>query len=241
MTSASLTQSTGPEATNEALNFYLRAVWAKLAAGAIVAALAAWTLAMVPFLRASVLIETGQASIGLTLVGVAIAAAPFIIWAGARVFARAPNLLNPIWFWLFALAAGAGANALALLFLRDSVVSVFVLAAAGFAAINLANRLVRQTPAWMAALLFIAIGLAGEWVINAVLNGAWPFAALDLAAIGVFALLIALRAPAFARIQQSLSRPTPKAGVTYGAMHLITLAQARSVQPIGTNNKEVRS
>lgn len=241
MTSAALTRTDETRTTSGSLNQYLRAVWARLAAGALVAALAAWTLVMIPFVRASVLIEAGGASIGLTVAGVVLAASPFIIWAGARMFARGPNLLNPIWFWLFAIAAGAGANTLALLFLRDSVVSVFVLATIGFSAVWLAHYMARQTPAWLAALLFAGMGLGGEWIINAVLDGSWPFTALDLASIGFFALLIALRAPAFPRIHQELTRPSPKAGVTFGAMHLIALAEARIKRPISTIIKDTRS
>ena len=49
MTSAALTQSGTPETGEGALNLFLRAVWARLASGALLAALAAWSLAMVPF------------------------------------------------------------------------------------------------------------------------------------------------------------------------------------------------
>lgn len=230
MTSAALGRQSARDTTDDGLNLYLRAVWARLATGALFAALAAWIVATVPFLRSSILIEAREASIGLSLIGVALAASPLLIWAMARLFARAPNVINPVWYWPFAVSVGAASNTLAMLFMRHSVVSVFVLAAAGFICIHLAHRLVRQTPSWAAALIFITACVGGEWVINAVLDGAWPFIALDLAAIGLFALLIAVRAGAFARIREALPRPDAKAGVTYAAMHLINLAEARAPQ-----------
>lgn len=241
MTGAALTQSGTPEAGEGALNLFLRAVWARLASGALLAALAAWSLAMVPFLRVALLIEAQGIAIGLSLLGVALAASPFILWAAARVFARGPNLLNPLWFWLFAVSAGAGVNTLALLFLRDSVVSVFVLAASGFAALHLAHRLAHQIPNWAAACIFLAVGLAGEWIITAVLAATWPFIALDLAAIGLLGLLIMLRAGAFPHIRQAMTRPRGKTGVTYAAMHLLTLADARVAQPSHAITKETKS
>jgi hypothetical protein len=65
------------------------------------------------------------------------------------------------------------------------------------------------------------------------------FIALDLTAIGLFALLIALRAGAFARVRGALARPNAKAGATYAAMHLVALAEARAAQP--TIHKEATS
>lgn len=213
-------------ALDPSLPAYLRAVWAKLAAGAFLAALTAWCVSMLAPLRAMLVIEHNDASLGLTLLGVSVAGAPFIVWAVARVFARGPNLINPIWYWLFVVAAGAAANTLAVLFLRDSVVSVFVLGALGFGAIYLARRIGLPAPPFVEALVFIAAALGGEWAINAVLKGSWPFTALDLCGIAVFAGLILLRAGAFVAIRRNLKRANAKAGVTYAAMHLITLANA---------------
>ena len=230
MAGAALSQSHAHSAPDAALNLYLRAVWSRLATGAFVAAVCAWLVAMLPPLRASILIEYGAASIGLTLVGVALAASVSLIWVGARLFARGPNLLNPVWFWFFCATAGAAGNALALLFLRESVVSMFALAAAGMAAVHIAHRFVRQLPSWASAILFAATGSGGEWMADSLLHRAWPYIAIDLAALAVLALLIAARADAFPAIQQSLSRPSPKAGVTYAAMHLIALADAPSAK-----------
>lgn len=226
-----------PEAGSEIapdreLNLYLRAVWARLAAGAFAAALSAWCVSVIPLLRSSIVIEHANVSLGLTLFGVSLVAAPFIIWAGARIFARGPNLLNPAWYWLFVIGAGAATNALAVLFLREAVVSIFISACIGFGAIQLAHRLADHVPSWLTALIFIGAALGGDWVIDAVLKEAWSFTALDIAAIAGLALLIAFRAGAFQRIRQNLKRPGAKgAGVTYAAMHLIALAAAPKPPP----------
>lgn len=209
-----------------ALNLYRRAVWKRLSAGAFSAALAAWLVAMLPPLRAAIVIERNDASLGLTLVGVSLVAAPFITWALARVFARGPSIINPFWYWLFVIAAGAAANTLAVLYLRDSVVSVFVLAGLSSGAIALAHRIVAAPPLWACLLLFVATGLGGEWIINTVLKGSWPFTALDLSAIALFAVLIACRGGAFDRIRQAMTHSGIASGATFAAMHLITLANA---------------
>lgn len=237
MVSATLSDSERQSAPD----VYARSVWAKLAAGALTAALSAWVVAVLPPLRGAIVIERGAAAVGLTLVGVALAVSPFLILGSARLLARGPNLLNPLWYWFFAISAGAGVNTLALLFLRDSVASVFALPAFGFAAVYLVHRLTRQLPSWGSALTFAAAGLGGEYAINAVLKGSWPFTALDLAAIALFAAMILLRAGAFARIRASLRRPHPKAGVTYAAMHLIALAEAPANKSSAVIEEEVRS
>lgn len=213
-------------ALDTSLPAYLRAVWAKLAAGAFAAAFAALCVSMLAPLRAMLVIEHDGASLGFTLVGVSIAAAPFIVWAAARIFARGPNLLNPTWYWLFVVSAGAATNTLAMLFVRASVVSAFVLAGLGFGAIHLARRIGFAAAPFVEALLFVTTALGGEWIINAVSKGAWPFTAFDLAAIALFGCLISLRAGAFVAIRRNLKRAGPNAGVTYAAMHLITLANA---------------
>lgn len=229
MISAALSPSAASDASGAEINLYLRAVWAKLGAGALVAAATAWLAAMLPPIRLAIIIERDGEIIGLGLLGVALAASPLLIWAAARVFARMPTpLVSAIFYWLFAAAAGAAANTLALLFLHGSVVSVFVLAAVGFAAINLAHRVLRQPPAWTSAALFLAVGLAGESTINAVLQGTWAFTAVDLAALSVFTLLIAARGGALARIRATLARPNAKTGVTFAAMHVLTLANVPS-------------
>ena len=95
-----------------------------------------------------------------------------------------------------------------------------------------------QIPNWAAACIFIAVALTGEWILNAVLATTWPFIALDLAAIGLLGLLIMLRAGAFPHIRQAMTRLRGKAGVTYAAMHLLTLADARVAQPSRAFTKE---
>lgn len=226
MASAALSDPDRPTAP-AASDIYARSVWGALATGAFTAALSAWLVAMALPLRAVLIIERGGAAIGLTLLGVAVAASPVIVWASARLLARGPNLLNPLWFWLYAITFGASANTLALLFMRDSIVSVFALTALGFTVVSLAHRLWRQMPSWVSALIFAIAGLGGEYAINAVLKGAWPFTALDLGALGVVTLTILARAGGFERVRAMLRRPHPKAGVIYAAMHLIGLAEAR--------------
>ncbi len=246
MASAALSESER-QATAPAPDIYARSVWGALAAGAFTAALVAWLVAMVPPLRASLLIEHSGAAIGLTLLGVSVAASPLIVWASARLLARGPNLLNPVWLWLYAIALGAGANALSLLFMRESAGSVFVLVALGFAAVSVAHRIWLQLPAWICAALFAATGAGGEFVINAVLKETWPSTALDLGALGVVTLMILLRASGFERIRAMLKRPHPKAGVSYAAMHLIGLAEApaakaaRDTSSVHASEEEARS
>jgi FtsH-binding integral membrane protein len=226
-------------------DIYARSVWGALAAGAFGAALSAWLVAVAPPLRAVLLIERSQTAFGLTVLGVAVAASPLLVWAVARLLARGPNLLNPLWYWLYVIAVGAAANTLALLFVRDSVASVFVLTGLGFASVSLAHRLWRTMPSWMSALIFAAAGLGGEYAINVVLNGAWPFTALDLGALGVVSLTILLRAGGFERVRAMLKRPHPKAGVIYAAMHLIGLSEARAVNTnetvVNASEEEARS
>lgn len=209
-----------------ARNLYLRAVWQQLSLGAFMAALAGGLVVMLPPLRASIIIEHGGVSLGLTILGVSLVAAPFVIWAVARVFARGPNFVNPLWYWLFVIAAGAASNTLAVLFFRDSVISAFVLVGLGFAAVALAHRVTQAPPIWVSVLLFIAVGLGGEWIINATLKETWPFVSLDLGVVALFALLIAFRANAFDRIRDKLRRPRAASGATFAAMHLIALANA---------------
>lgn len=216
-------------------DIYARSVWGALAAGAFTAALSAWIVAMAPPLRAVLLIERSETAFGLTVLGVAVAASPFFIWAVARLVARGPNLLNPIWYWLYVIAVGVAANTLALLFLRDSVVSVFVLTALGFASLSFAHRLWRHMPSWVSALIFAAAGLGGEYAINAVLKGTWPFTALDVGALAVVTVTILARSGGFERVRAMLKRPHPKAGVTYAAMHLIGLAEARAAKTTSTS------
>lgn len=245
MASAALSESEHEDTTTP--DTYARSVWGALASGAFAAAFVAWLSAMVPPLRASLLIEHGEAAIGLTLLGVAIAASPLIVWVSARLLARGPNLLNPLWFWLYAITLGASANTLALLFLRDSVVSAFALASLGFAAVSVAHRIWSPLPVWISALVFALFGAGGEYVINAVLKGTWPFTALDLGALGVIALTILLRAGGLERVRAMLKRPHPKAGVTYAAMHLIGLAEAPAAKParnttsLNASEEEARS
>jgi len=226
MERATLPEADVAEPVAQAPDIYARAIWARLAMGAFLAGLSAWAVAMIPPLRASLLIEHGAAAIGLTLWGVTLAALPVLIWACARVLARGPNLLNPLWYWFFVVAIGASANTLALLILRDSVVPVFALTALGFALIHLAHRLTQTIAPWVSAFVFAAAGAGGEYLINAVLKGSWPFTALDLTAIGLVALFVVPRSEAFARIRALLKRPHPKAGVTFAAMHVIGLANA---------------
>ncbi len=229
MQSAALSEP-GREAASQAPETYARAVWGALASGAFVAALAAWMVAMLAPLRALLLIEHGSAAIGLTLLGVVLAASPVLIWMAGRLLARGPNLLNPLWYWLYVIALGAAANTLALLFLRDSVVSVFALTALGFTAVGLAHRLSSHLPSWICALIFTVTGLGGEYAINIALNGTWPFTALDVGALVVIALTVLMRADGFERVRAMLKRPHPKAGVTFSAMHLIGLAEARQAR-----------
>lgn len=228
MASAAISE---PNTASVAPDIYVRSVWSKLAAGAFLAAIVAWTITILPPLRAAILIEHGVAAIGLTLLGVALATAPVLIWVVARLLARRPNVLNPIWYWCFIVAAAVAANTLALLFLRESVAMAFALVALGFAAIGLVHRVARLMPAWACALVFAAIALLGEYAINVVLKAPRPFTPIDVVAICLFALMIAMRADAFPRIRAMLRRPTPKGGVTYAAMHLIALADAPTREP----------
>lgn len=230
MASAALSEPDTAETRPQAPDTYARAVWAKLAGGALLAALSAWAVAMLAPLRAGLLIEHGATAFGLTLAGVSVAASPVLIWLAARVLARGPNLLNPLWYWLFVVALGASANTLALLLLRDSVVSVFALATVGFVAVHVVHRLATNLAPVLSAAIFTAAAFAGEYAIDVVLKGTWPFTALDITAISVIALMIIMRAGAFARIRAMLRRPHPKAGVTYAAMHLIALAEAPKAQ-----------
>lgn len=227
MASATLTQPHAPSTQAGAPDAYMRAVWGKLAAGAIGAAIAAWLLAQAPPLRGAILIEHAAGAVGLTVIGVVIVMAPASVWSLARLFAPGPNPLNPAWYWLFVIAVGACANTLALLFMRDSIVSIFLLAALGFTAVHFAHYFARALPVLVSAVVFIAAVLIGEYAINAVLKGSWPFTALDLVACAGFAALILLRAGAFSRLRDLSKRANQKASVTYAAMHLIALTHAR--------------
>lgn len=241
LSSAALSKPDTIETRPQAPGAYARAVWARLTGGALLAALSAWVVATLAPLRAGLLIEHDETAFGLTLAGVSVAASPVLIWAAARLLARGPNLLNPLWYWCFVVALGVGANTLALLFLRDSIVSVFAVATLGFVAVHVAHRLAVNLAPVVSAAIFAAAALAGEYVVNAVLKGTWPFTALDIIAISIIALMIVMRAGGFARIRTMLKRPHPKAGVTYAAMHLIALAEAPKAQAETRIEEGVRS
>lgn len=206
-------------------SLYLRAVWARLMRGAMLAAFCAWIVAMLGPVRGFLIITERGHPIGLSLLGLAIVAAPLILWVCARLFARLAGIWSDLLFWAFAATCGIAVNTLAFLTVSDSVVSVFVLAGLGYGAINLLHRLVKPTPSALSALTFAAAALAGGYLITLVLPSGWPFVAADIAGVTLLAVLVLLRTPALERAADRLAPPPNRSGrVSFGALAMLGLA-----------------
>lgn len=206
---------------------FLRAVWLRLAAGALMAAFCAWLVAFAAPLRNLLIISVRGEAIGLSLAGVGVAAAPLLLWVLVRVFSRSPTpIVAGALFWLFAIMTGLAVNTLFFLFFADSTVSVFVLAAAGFAALALVQVFLPQpTPSFVAALVFAAIGCAGVYAITTILPTTWPFIAADIAGVLALTLVVAGRASGLAhRYQRFADRRGWVTLVNYGALYALALA-----------------
>lgn len=240
MTSAAGTAS-NPMQDASALPRFLRSVWLRLAGGALMAAFCAWLVAFVAPLRGLLIISVRGEAIGLSLAGVAVAAAPLILWLLVRVLARAPTpIVAGALFWLFAIMTGLAANTLLLLFLGDSIVSVFVLAAAGFATIALAQMsLARPAPGIVAALVFAAAGAGGAYAIAALMPSTRPSIAADIAGVLALALVVAGRAGGLAHCHaRFVERRGRETLVNYGALYALALAAPARTQTSSEQIKE---
>jgi FtsH-binding integral membrane protein len=235
MTSATAAATPAPE--NRTLPLYLRLVWMKLAAGALFAGFCAWLIAFVAPIRQAIIISWDGHGLGLSLTGIVVVAAPILLWTFTRLFVRAPTLLiGGALFWLFAATIGMAANALFFLFAGDSTVSTFVLAAAGFGALALVQRLSPHAlPGLAAAGVFVLTGLGGAYAIASVWPSAWPFIIADVAAIVIIALVVALRAGGLAHTHATYAeRRGWRTLVDYGALYAVALADltpTRSAAP----------
>jgi FtsH-binding integral membrane protein len=224
-----------------ALPRFLRSVWLRLAGGALLAAFCAWLVAFAAPLRDLLIISVRGEPIGLALAGVGVAAAPLLLWILVRIFARAPTpIVAGALFWLFAIMTGLAANTLFFLFFADSTVSVFVLAAAGFAALALVQLFLPQpTPSIVAALVFAAVGCAGAYGITTVLPSTWPFLAADIAGVLTLALVVASRAGGLAqRYERFADRRGWATLVNYGALYALALAYPARFQLSADQIKE---
>lgn len=240
MTSAAAAAS-NPTQDVSSLPRFIRSVWLRLAGGALMAAFCAWLVGFAAPLRNLLIINVGGEAIGLSLAGVGVAAAPLILWILVRVFARAPTpIVAGALFWLFAIMTGLAANTLFHLFFGDSTVSVFVLAAAGFAALALVQRFLAQpTSSIVAALVFVAVGGAGAYAIASVLPGAWPSIAADIAGVLALALVVASRAGGLAhRYERFADRRGWATLVNYGALYALALAYPARAQLSSNQTKE---
>jgi FtsH-binding integral membrane protein len=216
-----------PTQDASALPRFLRAVWLRLAGGALMAGFCAWLVAFFGPLRNLLIISVRGEAIGLSLAGVGVVAAPLLLWILVRVLSRAPTpIVAGSLFWLFAIMTGLAVNTLFFLFFADSTVSVFVLAAVGFAALALVQLLLPQpTPSLVAALVFAATGCAGAYVITMVLPSTWPFIAADMAGVLALALVVAGRAGGLAhRYERFADRRSWATLVNYGALYALALA-----------------
>lgn len=216
-----------PTQDASALPRFLRSVWLRLAAGALMAAFCAWLVAFFAPLRNLLIISVRGEAIGLSLAGVGVVAAPLLLWILVRLLARAPTpIVAGALFWLFAIMTGFAVNSLSFLFFADSTVSVFVLAAAGFAALGLVQVfLPRPAPSVVAALVFAATGCAGAYAITTILPSTWPFIAADIAGVLALALVVAGRAGGLAhRYERFADRRGWATLVNYGALYALALA-----------------
>jgi FtsH-binding integral membrane protein len=220
---------------------FLRAVWLRLAGGAVLAAFCAWLVAFAAPLRSVLVISVRGEAIGLSLAGVGVIAAPFILWVLVRVLARAPTpIVAGTLFWLFAVMIGLAANTLFLLFFRDSIAPLFVLAAVSFAALALVQMLLAQpVPGIVAALVFVTAGGAGAYGVAALTPRTWPFIAADLAGVVTLALVVASRAGGLARRYARFAERRGWATlVNYGALYALALADPARPQPSPDQAKE---
>jgi len=234
MTSATATPTPAPE--NRTLVLYLRLVWLKLAVGSLFAALCAWLVAFVAPLRQAIIISWDGHALGLSVAGLLFVVAPTLLCIFARAFVRAPTaLMSGALFWMFAATIGIAANVLFLLFSGDSTVSAFVLAAAGFGGLALAQALSPQPLAGaVAGGVFAATGLGGAYAVASVWPSAWPFIATDVAAIVFIALIIALRARGLVRSHEIYAeRRGARALVDFGALYALGLADLASHRRAG--------
>jgi FtsH-binding integral membrane protein len=239
MTAAAAASS--PTRDTSALPRFLRAVWLRLAGGALWAAFCAWLVAFAAPLRDLLIISFGGEPIGLSLAGVGVAAAPLLLWIVVRIFARAPTpIVAGALFWLFAIMTGLAADTLFFLFFAGSTVSVFVLAAAGFAALALVQLVLPQpTPNIAAALVFAAVGCAGAYGITTVLPSTWPSIATDIAGVLALALVVASRSGGLAqRYERFADRRGWATLVNYGALYALALAYPGRVQLSSDQIKE---
>ena len=220
---------------------FLRAVWLRLAAGALMAAFCAWLVAFFAPLRTFLIISVRGEAIGLSLAGVGVAAAPLLLWVLVRLLARTPTpIVAGALFWLFAIMTGFAVNTLFILFFADSTVSVFVLVAAGFAALALVQVFLPQpAPSLVAALVFAATGCAGAYAITTILPTTWPLIAADIAGVLALALVVAGRASGLAhRYQRFADRRAWPTLVNYGALYALALAYPGREQLSSNQAKE---
>lgn len=230
-----------PTQDASALPRFLRAVWFRLAGGALMAAFCAWLVAFFAPLRNLLIISVRGEAIGLSLAGVGVAAAPLLLWVLVRLLARVPTpIVAGALFWLFAIVSGLAVPTLFFLFLADSNVSVFVLAAAGFAALALVQVFLPQpTPSLVAALVFAATGCAGAYAITTILPTTWPFIAADVAGVLALALVVAGRAGRLAhRYERFADRRGWATLVNYGALYALALAYPAREQLSSSQVKE---
>ncbi len=245
-----MTSVTAPSATHDPLEqstrdagenargLYLRAVWARLMRSFFLAAFSAWIVALLGPLRGALIITERAHPIGISLLGLALVAAPLILWACARLFARLAGAWSGLLLWAFAATLGVAANILFFLTVGDSLVSVFVLGALGYGAIYVLQRLTRAPHAALSALVFAATGLAGVYLISSVLPSTWPFIAADIASVALLAALVIGRAGALDRAALRLAPVRERSGrVAYGALTMLCLAEPRPIalqtQPTG--------
>jgi FtsH-binding integral membrane protein len=224
-----------------ALARFLRAVWLRLAAGALMAAFCAWLVTFFAPVRNLVIISVRGEAIGLSLAGVGVAAAPLLLWILVRLLARAPTpIVAGALFWLFAIMTGLAVNTLFFLFFADSTVSVFVLTAAGFAALALVQVFLPQpAPTLVAAFVFAATGCAGAYALTTIAPTTWPFIAADIAGVLALALVVAGRARGLARrYQRFADRRSWATLVNYGALYALALAYPARAQVSSDQVKE---
>jgi FtsH-binding integral membrane protein len=215
---------------------YLRAVWARLMRSFLLAAFCAWIIALLGPLRGALIISERAHPIGLTLLGLAFVAAPLVLWACARLFARLAGMWSGLLLWAFAASSGIAANTLFFLTVEDSIVSVFVLAALGYGAVYLLHRLARAPPPTLGALVFAAVAFAGAYLIAQVLPSTWPFIAADIAGVALLAVLMLARAGALDRAAERHALLRDRSGrVAYGALTMLCLAEPRPSAPQTTS------
>lgn len=215
------------KAAQQRFSMFVRAVFARLGAGALAAWAGAWAAVMITPVRETLFLVRGETAIAVTPSGVAAMLAPLLVWAAARVYLRRVGAGGATFYWLFAFSAGLGLNTAFFGFTSNSLASVFAIAALCLLALNLLTRVLVRAPGVVAIVL--VVGVLGEGLalaMDRVLTH-WDYVGVDAMAAPLLALLLSAGLAGLSRLwaEQAVAARWNEL-VDCAALSVLTLTQA---------------